>query len=202
MGQLHDQGNALATLEITMYPTWHKQTSFNSGWTETHYSDMHAESVRMRAPAAKHWRMHEVFIKSGFFLRITACVEVISRSPTWPSVQAGCPLWQLEIISFISHFALVTHIAAKDTDTHTHTTKAKTPGPNVAAHTCTCTNGLGQCPSTSPALQTKPTFYTTLALFIFQSEPDLHPSCPPSIPASIQTLRWGFTSRSCAQNVF
>ncbi len=125
---------------------------------------MYAESVRVRASAAKHWCMHEVFIKSGFFLRITACVEVISRSPTWPSAQAGCPVWQLEIISFISYFALVTHITAK-TQTRIHTPKVQM---RLHTHALVLMVWASTLPF-SPALHTKPTFYTTLALFIFQS---------------------------------
>lgn len=146
---------------------------------------MHAESVRMRASAAKHWCMHEVFIKSGFFLRITACVEVISRSPTWPSVQAGCPVWQLEIISFISHFALIWHTYLQKTQTSIHTHQRQRHQAQLWLHTHAF------------VLSISPLLY-----LFFNSEPDLHPSYHPSIPASVQTLGWGFTSRSCAQNVF
>lgn len=108
----------------------------------------------------------------------STCVEVISCRPTWPSVQAGCSVWQLEIISFISHFPLVTHISAKtQTCIHTHTqTKGKDTRPkwlhtlgtymSVQIYTDTHSlSGLGKYPPIFPALQTKLTFYTTHAVF-------------------------------------
>lgn len=129
------------------------------------------------ASAAKHWCMHGVFLKSG----VIACVEVISRSPTWPSVQAGCPVWQQEIISIISLFASATHKTAK-TDNSVHTHQRQRHQTHVWLHihklTHVCTDGythtdtytLGQYPSISPALQPKATFCTTHVLFIFLSK--------------------------------
>lgn len=108
-------------------------------------------------------------------------------SPTWPSVQAGCPVWQLEIISFISYFALVTHISA-NTQTCIHTPKAKTLDPSIA--------GLGQHRSISPSFQTILRSMPQHALFVFQSR-----TIPLALLSSHSCKHTDRTMRFCLQEL-
>lgn len=112
----------------------------------------------------------------------STCVEVISCRPTWPSVQAGCSVWQLEIISFISHFPLVTHISAKTkTCIHTHTDQRQRHQTQVAAHTwnihvCADIHGhtfsqwSGQIPSHFPCPSDKAYFLHHTCCISIQSQ--------------------------------
>lgn len=96
------------------------------------------------------------------------------------ALSAGCPVWQLEIISFISHL-VISHCLGdtqicKDTDTHTHQRQRHQTQVHIHTHTLV-----------SPALQTKPTFYTTHGLFIFLIQNQTF--SPPILPPFLQTHR-------------
>lgn len=121
-----------------------------------------------------------------FFSELQHVLRSSAASPTWPSMQAGCPAWQLEIISFISHFGLVTHICR-----HEYTHQNQRHQTKVWM-----TYGLGQYLSISFPLRQRPLYMPRILYLFFNPEPDLQPSYPPSIPPY---RLWGSVCKSCAQ---